>query len=688
MIPSDDPQICKTGSIMSMKQIITTFLFLSLSLFTSNNGFAQSEDDTLTVALDPVIVEAVHSAITLDEASMAISTLQRSNFDLASRPGGSLDEITFTMPGIWISNRENHALGERMTVRGMGWRSPFGVRGIQVILDDIPLTVADGQTILNMVDPAMVQNVELLRGPSASIWGNSSGGVLYLSTRSRPESPLFRYRTYYGSFETMKHEFRLDTAIQGLQLGAYGTWHRSDGYREHNRSELFRTGISAGMDVGSNSRIEFRAAYAGMPLAEHPGSLPDNVAREQPRSAWQPFVDADAGKQFDQLMGSATLYRQFNSGQLTLSSHGVWRDFHNPLTFAYIYVERLAGGSRLLYDFDELPFQLQVGAEHRWQHDDRIQTNNDGGIQGGQLLIDQLEKVQTLSAFSRAVIPVNSFNLNIGLRGDRMYFHANDRLGNESGDVQFYTLNPAVGLSHAFGDGQIFVQLSTSFESPTTTEFKNRPGGGTGFNKDLKPERTAGLEGGIRGTLAGESINYDLTLFGMNTEDQIVQFQEVQNGPDLYRNEGNSSHIGLESQFTLQPHSAISMDIMYTWIQARFRDGEWDGNHIPGVAPHRVASSISVEFGRHRLGLDAEWVGEFYTSSANDSHNDSYALLHSRWLFDAIEFEQGKVQPFLSIRNLLDVRYNSSVTINAFGERYFEPGSSRSLQAGITLQWY
>ena len=41
--------------------------------------------------------------------------------------------------------------------------------------------------------------------------------------------------------------------------------------------------------------------------------------------------------------------------------------------------------------------------------------------------------------------------------------------------------------------------------------------------------------------------------------------------------------------------------------------------------------------------------------------------------------------PFAGVTNLLDRAYNTSVTVNAFGRRYFEPGAGRSLYAGLEL---
>src|SRR5690625_6261760 len=123
-------------------------LFISLLLtMPSEETYARQTGDTLSVVLEPIEVESTHSDLTIDRAPISVSTMSRSMGDLVARRASTLDELTFTLPGIWISERENHALGERMTIRGMGWRYQFGVRGIQVVLDEIPLTVADGQTV-------------------------------------------------------------------------------------------------------------------------------------------------------------------------------------------------------------------------------------------------------------------------------------------------------------------------------------------------------------------------------------------------------------------------------------------------------------------------------------------------------------------------------------------------------------
>ncbi len=675
-----------------MKSTIRKFTFKVffplLFFFPSTILFAQeNSSDTLAVVLDEIRVEAAHSSITIGRSPVSVSYLNRSEADITARPAVTMDELTFTLPGIWVSNRENAALGERMTVRGMGWRSPFGLRGVMVVLDDIPLTVADGQTIMNMVDPAMVQSIELLRGPSATYWGNSSGGVLYMRTNPPADSPRLMLRSFGGAYNTMKYEARWHDTIGGVRWNAYGSYFESDGFREHSASELIRGGVSAGFDLSTNSSLETRIAFSGMPKAQHPGSLSADDAANSPSMAWPAFVDAGAGKDFMQWMASTRYLYNTGSGLLTVSAHGTLRDFNNPLlpNVGYISVDRVAGGSRATYDFDNLPFNLQLGGEVKFQRDEREQRNNVNGQPGDQLRIDQTDKVSSQALFAQTAFALNRLTLNIGLRADRMVFGVDDFLENENSNRSFFTVNPSVGINYDLNNARIFASISSSFDAPTTTEFRNRPGGGTGFNPDLLPERTIGAETGVRGTLNNSRIEYDVTLFGLNITDLIVPFQKVDGGPDLFRNEGNTVHYGLESHIRFYPSNRYSVDFMYTWINAEFADGEFEGNEIPGVAPHRVGTMLTGRFGEHTITTDVEWIGEYFADSANSTSNDPYFLINGRWSFSGLNFEMWRLQPFVSVHNLLNQRYNTSVSVNAFGGRYFEPGSSRNVRAGIRL---
>lgn len=645
-------------------------------------------DDTLSVELDEIRVEATHSSITVGEAPMSLTYMVRTSADLASKPSATMDELTYTMPGIFVSNRENYALGERLTIRGLGWRTQFGVRGTQVILDNIPLTVADGQTIMNMIDPAAVKRIELLRGPAGTFWGNSSGGVLSLSTKPQPDAPTVQYRGYGGSFRTVKQELEFNSALGNTRVYGYGTYFETSGYRDYSAARLYRGSIAMEKPVSDSGNFSFRVAYTGMPKAQHPGSLTKEDAQNNPRDATLRFVESEAGKQFDQAMIGTSYIHQFNSGILDISAHGTYRDVQNPLTFGVIALERYAGGVRSTYQFNELPFDLQVGGELKIQDDDRLETNNVNGEPGDEISLDQEEQVINRALFSRVSVPLSDrFSVSAGARADWLDYETPKSLDNQAeGSRSFFSLNPSFGLLYDLNNSSVFANLSTSFESPTTTELVNRPTGGAGFNQSIEPEKTISLETGIRGR--NNSISYDLAVYGMKVEDILVPI-ELEDGRVYYQNEGQTNHYGIEFGLAYNTSTNIDVRLMLNYLQAQFDGGSYDGNDLPGVAPFRAGATVNYTPGNHQFSLDSEWISKYYADSENTAANSGYGLFHVRWTVRAPQlFEKGTIRPFIAINNILNTRYNSSVFVNAFGSRYFEPGSSRNFKAGLQLSLF
>lgn len=672
-----------TVRIFMIKVLLLTFFIIC----SNNKLFAQTVlPDTLEVDLEEIRVEAAHSSITVGKAPLSLTYWVRNSADLTSKPAATMDELTYTMPGIFVSNRENYALGERLTIRGLGWRTQFGVRGTQVILDNMPLTVADGQTIMNMIDPAVVKRVELLRGPAGTFWGNSSGGVLFLSTEPGPGAPALKYRGYAGSFSTVKQELELNSTIGLTRLYGYGTYFETNGYRNHSAARLYRGSFGVERPFSDNGNFKVRVAYTGMPKAQHPGSLTKEDSQDTPQNATPRFVESQAGKTIDQAMIGTSYIHQFSSGILDVSAHGTYRDVQNPLTFGVINLERYAGGVRSTYQFSELPFDLQVGGELKIQDDDRLETNNVNGESGKDISLDQKERVTNQAIFSRISVPVTErFSVSAGTRADWLNYTTPNSLNDEAeGSRSFFSVNPSFGLMYDLNTSSIFANFSTSFESPTTTELVNRPTGGAGFNLSIEPEKTVSLETGIRGR--NNSLSYDIAVYGMKVEDILVPI-EIENGPVYFQNEGQTNHYGIELGLAYNTSTNIDFRLMLNYLQARFDGGNYDGNDLPGVAPFRAGAAVNYTPGNHQISLDSEWISSYYADSENSAKSSAYALFHIRWTVQVPRlFDDGAIRPFIAVNNLLNSRYNSSVFVNAFGNRFFEPGSDRNFKAGIQIE--
>lgn len=686
---------------MCTTALVTRFLpalFLLSLLAAAPRAQAQdAPDDTLTTyQLDPVEVSAAPFDIAAETAPFAVSYRLRSEADLGSEPSLSLEQITRSVPGLSVNGREHYALGNRVTMRGLGWRAQFGIRGLQIVLDGIPLTTADGQAFTYIADPSFIRRAEVIRGPASVFWGNASGGVLALSTRPEGAAPhRVRARQVVGSYGLSKTDLQITPDLGRHAFSAYGSYLAQDGYRQHSDTQLGRAGFTSDVRLGDDNGLRVSGAYVNLPQADSPGSLSRDLLDADRRQARTSFVETEAGKTQEQGQLGATYYDDLGIGRLKATAYGLFRDLDNPLPFAYITFDRLAGGTRLTLENDEGPLEWGVGLEGKLQRDDRIEFSNDGGQPGDEVQTDQLETVYNQGVFARAALPLGRLNLSAGVRYDRLRFDVDDRAASDqSGQRTFRAFSPSVGLAYALpAGGRVYANFSTALEAPTTTELGNRPDGQGGFNPDIGPEHVYGLEAGARGLLAEGRLSYDVALFGLQVRDFLVPFQN-DSDETFFRNAGRTRHLGAETalEWTLRPDLLLAAS--YTYIDAAFTEAQssdgaaLDGNRIPGVAEHLVGGRLQWRPDPLWITLAYEGRSAFFVDDANTAEADGYAVFDLRLSSPARAVGAGfSLQPFVAVNNAFDAEYIGSVVPNAFGGTYYEPSAGRHWQAGLTVQF-
>src|SRR3990172_2223531 len=101
--------------------------------------------DSLTVfTLPPAVVSVTRTNPPMSKVPLAVQLVEKQEISRARQTLG-LDEALFSVPGLFIANRYNFSLDQRLSIRGFGSRSAFAVRGVKVLLDGIPQTLPDGQ---------------------------------------------------------------------------------------------------------------------------------------------------------------------------------------------------------------------------------------------------------------------------------------------------------------------------------------------------------------------------------------------------------------------------------------------------------------------------------------------------------------------------------------------------------------
>src|SRR4051812_19731541 len=179
----------------------------------------------------------------LQRVPYAVGVLDRDALQRGQQTVG-IDEALNNLPGVVVSNRYNFSLDQRISIRGFGSRSNFGVRGLKILLDGIPQTMPDGQSQLTNVDFADIDHAEVLRGASSSLYGNASGGVISLRTEAAAPGPFAqRVRVNGGDGKRASDGYykwqSWTSARSGSVSGTLSvSQFKADGFRQHSAAEF------------------------------------------------------------------------------------------------------------------------------------------------------------------------------------------------------------------------------------------------------------------------------------------------------------------------------------------------------------------------------------------------------------------------------------------------------------------
>lgn len=693
-----------------MRMVLRTLsvLLITLTATFSITAPARAQDPDSTVTIDPVLVRVLKSTVgTGTPHSVSVVA----GVELTRGTAGAfLEEALRAMPGVQIHNRFNLAMGERLSVRGFGSRAQFGVRGVRVLVDGIPATLPDGQATLDHLDLAGLGRVEALRGPSSSLYGNAAGGVLHFRSIDPASEPaLLSFRSTSGSHGllTLQGVISGQSANAGYRVGFSRLSY--DGFRRDpiaDDGSIYAGGersvVNASLTLPAGPG-RLRLVANGVLLdAKNPGSLSQSLLDEGNRQAYRFNVISRTRKDVRQGQLGATWTGPLRGFEAEISSWVIKRELDNPIPGKVVDLDRQAGGIRaLLRDQTEvLSGRLGVGAgfEVEFQSDERFNWKNSKG-ERGNLLLEQLERVRSSGLFMQGRLDLDSGpTLLAGLRYDRLSFSATDRFvsaenPDDSGKRLMDALSPSAGILLDVGnDIELFASVSGSFETPTTTEIVNRPSGAGGFNPKLEPQKGFTMESGIRGR-AGNQSTFELALFRTRLTGELVPF-EVPSNPGLtyYQNAGRSLYQGWEASIDTRFSKNTSARFAYTRVDGSFKefltdDADYSGNQIPGLAPHRVDGQFQVDFDDFYLSFRGLFQDDIPVDNGGQFNSESFFVADTRIGLEKLEMGRLEVSPFLAVQNLFDAWYNSSVIVNAFGKRFYEPGPGRTFLLGLGITW-
>lgn len=704
-----------------MRRFSPLFVLITLPLsaqVTPPRADSAAADSARAQRLSAVRVEVARGEATLDRLPWAVGT-QRVEQIRRGQATVGLDEALANIPGVVVANRYNYALDQRVSIRGAGSRANFGLRGVKVLLDGIPQSLPDGQSQLTNVDLAAIAKVEVLRGSASSLYGNGSGGVIAFTTDLSAPSPLgITLRQTSGSFGLSKTQARV-AGRAGSTLGMMSVSRTStEGFRQYSAARTEQLLAAVDQALGANHTMQLRVGAAETPKALNPGAQTlaeyganrdsaalANVSRGASREVSQRYLSLRLRGASDLLEWSAAVYgqRRFVDNALAVPPPGAPTAATSPRGTFSTLDRRVTGlrvdATRRLSE----RAKVSTGVDYQRSFDVRRNQAATGGrptAPEDTLLLNQNEIVQSVGPFVQAQWePTSRLSTSVGARWDRLTFSVDDNFLSDGSDNTGSRLMTAatghVGVVYRVSDAFVpYANVSTAFETPTTTELQVRPDGTGGFNPELGPQRLRTAEVGARGTLL-RRVSYELAVFEVNASDAIVQYLET-SGRAFFRNAGQTRSRGAEVGVTARATHWLDLQAAWTLADYRFEDyilpltsttaDTLDGNRLAGVPERALRLGARATFGALHVDVDHSVQGDIFGDDRNlvpvKGWGDGQLNLRASY---TAQWRGMRAEPFVSVQNALNASYVGAVTLNGAFARVLESAPLRNWYIGLEL---
>ena len=706
----------------------TTRLVHSLTLLGIISAFPVSAQ-----TLGEVVVSASRSEQKSFDAPASVQSVARDTIQ-SSGPQVNLSESLNRVPGLTILDRQNYAQDLQVSIRGFGARSAFGIRGIRLLIDGIPATTPDGQGQGSSISLTSTDHIEVLRGPLAQLYGNSSGGVIQAFSKAAPKEVEVGYQYYVGSYGLHRADYQIGDTVGTVGILADYSTMTIDGYRANSTTERKQFNGKLNFDLNEDLKVNMVFNQFDMPLAQDPLGLKRQELNVDPSQAGGGATRYSVRKTVLQnQLGSSATYAldkdrsftgrayygtrdnlQYQSGTQNAFT-GVW-----PANGSWTGLNRAYFGLGLQYNeraiWADTPVDWAAGYEFDRSREYR---------QGGQTLAGQKSSTtrsednqsENSDLFVQGTALVSDHvSIATGLRYSTVRFTSDDYYladnYNGSGNVSYQATNPVLGFTyHATDNLNLYANYGKGFETPTLAEMAYKNGSTLAkpidavFNTTLNASTSQHYELGTK-WVPNEKSRVDFALYQIDTTDEIV-VAISSSGQTTYKNAPGTSRSGWELSGSTQITPHISFNASASMIDAHYSQSFVNrsvsnsvakdvtvnsGNKIPGIPQSFLFSELAwtseaagvANRNGLRLGVEMVQAGRIYANDTNTESADGHTVFNlsasQRW-----NLGKGALTAYARVNNVGDERYVGSVIVNQSSSQFYEPGLPQNWTLGLSL---
>ena len=664
------------------------------------------------VVIDPITVTATRRAERAFDVPASVDTIDASALH-DGQPQVNLSETLARIPGVFAANRQNYAQDLQISSRGFGARAAFGVRGVRLYQDGIPVTMPDGQGQTGSFSLLSAERVEVLRGPFSALYGNASGGVISVFTEEPSQAPRLSFSGGGGSYGTGTFGVKLTGTAGRVGAVAAASEFVTDGYRDHSSARRDLTNAKLVLDATAQTRITLIGNMQYQPETEDPLGLTRAQWAANPRGVDPSAIQFDTRKTINQSQGGVALDHRFDDAwQLHIDAYGGRRLIRQYLSFSGVGATSSGGvadldrdyggvGARLIWRGQAIgrPLVVTFGADADRQHELRKGfVNNNGDL--GDLRRNEDDIVRSSDVYAQAEWEfAPRWSASAGIRTSSVRYSSEDHYVTElnpddSGSQRFNDTSPVLGLVfHASDSLNVYASYGEGFETPTLAELAYRLGG-TGLNFALRPATSRATELGVKYRV-GERHRLNAAIFNIDTSNEIVVDAAV-GGRTTFKNASPTRRRGFEASWDGRYRYGLQTHVALTWLRAEFADAFATGSppvivaagaRLPAVPSKQAYAELAWIPGNGSgldTALEAQYVDKLYVNDRNSDAAPAYAVMNARLGFSQVA-GPATWREFVRLNNLFDRNYAGSVIVGDGNGRFFEPAPGRNWFVGASV---
>ena len=691
--------------LMAAAMVLAPLLVMGQSSDSPPTTSPQDQGSTSPAGYTDLVVTAPRMTVPYREAPGATTVVGQDTLE-AMPKGISVDEAIKLVPGVKVDTQYDSEK-VHLSIRGQGILTERGIRGIQVLLDGVPLNDPSGfAPDLYDVDWSAVQRIEVIRGPSGSFYGGgSSAGVINIVTKDgRTDEDRGDLWLTGGSNGFWKSFGEVSGKGDRMDYRVSASRTMGDGYRDH--SAFAGTNFNGKFRFIMTPSFNLQAVVLGTNyFQENPEGLNKEQVAEDPVQA---NPDSDSKNEYQKtrrvtagVVGDARIGA---NQDLHFTAYSRWWTYRESFPSAVQRNDISNPGAMVQYTFHgplgAVKNHFSLGADAGWQSIEQKKHPNLGyAVEGPELLAYQkvTQRGYGLYALDRMEFG-GGWGSFMSLRYDEIRNELKDRLKlggmDLSGSRDFNKTTGRVGVTwNPKPDFGLYATWGQGFLPPATEELIANPVRQGGFNQLIEPATSYGNEVGLRG-FAGDTFSYDVAAFYLHTDNDFERYRTAARPLEtFYGNAGKTHRYGLETSFGWFPVEQIAVHGVYTYnhftytqIASKTFPDAVPGNWLPNSPAHQAYVDFAYRPASNWvLGLTAETQSKAYVDPTDDPYIGGYTLWHARIGYQW-RTTKSRGEATLSARNITGKKYIAFTEPDPDGNSY-QPGPRREIFAGLHL-WF